>query len=146
MNCVTDCRLMNSKQHICSWEANIFTASQEIPCHLWNMLLHSQKPLLNRIWCVHDLPSYFFKIFFNIILPFVPTGQDSIVGRVTCYGPDGLGIQSQWGWNFLLLSRLALGPTQPPAHWVLGFFAEGKMTGAWFWPPTPHLAPRLRKE
>jgi len=41
------------------------------------------------------------------------------------------------GRDFLLQSRLALGPTQLPAHWILEFFAKGKMAGAWCWPPTP---------
>lgn len=62
----------------------------------------------------------------------MPMGQDSIVGTVTHYEPNGQGIESQRGQNFLLLSRVALGPPQPPAHWVLGFLTEGKMTGAWF--------------
>jgi hypothetical protein len=71
------------------------------------------------------------RYIFNIILPFMSMDQDSVVGTMTRYGPVGLGIESQWGRDFLLLSRLALGPTQPPAHWVLGFFAEGKVAMVW---------------
>jgi hypothetical protein len=61
----------------------------------------------------------------------MPKDQDSVVGIVTRYGPDGLGIESQWGRDFLLLCRLALGPTQSPAHWVPGFCAEGRVAGVW---------------
>jgi hypothetical protein len=70
------------------------------------------------------------RYIFNIILPFMPKGQDSVVCTVTCYGPDGLGIESHWGREFQLLSSMALGPTQPPAQWVLGFFAEGGVARA----------------
>jgi len=38
-------------------------------------------------------------------------GQNSSVGIVTHYGA---GIESRWGRDFLYLSRLAVGPTQPP--------------------------------
>jgi hypothetical protein len=45
-------------------------------------------------------------------------GQDSVVGTVTHYGLDGLGIKSQWRQDFWHLSTLALGPTKHPIHWV----------------------------
>jgi hypothetical protein len=57
-------------------------------------------------------------------------GQDSSVGIVTHYGLDGPGIESRWGQDFLYLSRLALGPTQPPIQRVLGHF-WGKVARAW---------------
>jgi hypothetical protein len=47
-------------------------------------------------------------------------GQDSVVGIATRYGLDSLGIESQWGRNFLHLSRQALGPIQLPVQWLLG--------------------------
>ena len=53
----------------------------------------------------------------TIILPLIllkKAGQDSVVGITTCYGLDGLGIESRWGRHFTHLSRPALGPTQPP--------------------------------
>jgi hypothetical protein len=46
------------------------------------------------------------------------SGLGSSVGIVTGYGLDSLGIESWRGRDFLHLSRLALGPTQPPVQWV----------------------------
>ena len=48
------------------------------------------------------------------------SGPGSVVRIATGYGLDGLGIESWWGRDFLQLSRLALGPTQPPEQWVPG--------------------------
>jgi hypothetical protein len=47
-------------------------------------------------------------------------GPGSSVSIATGYGLDGPGIESQWGRDFLHLSRPALGPTQPPVQWVPG--------------------------
>jgi hypothetical protein len=43
-------------------------------------------------------------------------GQDRVRGIASCYGLDGPGIESQSGQDFLHMSRLALGPTQPPVQ------------------------------
>jgi len=45
-------------------------------------------------------------------------GPGSSVGIETGYRLDGPGIESRWGRDFPLLSRPALGPTQPPVQWV----------------------------
>jgi len=64
-------------------------------------------------------------------------GQYSIFDIVTCCGLYGPSIKSQWGRNFLHLSRPALGHTQTPSQWVLGLFPGGKVTSVCHWPPTP---------
>jgi len=70
-------------------------------------------------------------------------GRDSSVGIPTRHGLQGPGIESRWRHDFTHTPIRTLGPTQPPAHWVPG---RGKAAGAWRWPPTQNLAPRLKKE
>ena len=59
--------------------------------------------MLNHVVCMCLYP-----------LCFKNYGPGSVVGIATGYGIDGSGIESWWGRDFLHLSRLALGPTQPP--------------------------------
>jgi len=61
------------------WEANRFSASQEIPCILWNPKVCYRiykcpppVPTLNQIDPVDTHPSHCLKIYLNIILPSMP--------------------------------------------------------------------------
>jgi hypothetical protein len=70
-----------------------------------------------------------FKI--KVLHPYIAVqGPGSSVGIATNYGLDGPGIESQWGREFLHLSRPALGPTQSLYN---GYrvFPGGKAAGAW---------------
>jgi hypothetical protein len=71
--------LTHSTQHIPSWEANQFAASQEIRRILWNPKVHYSinkcpptVPILSQPNPVHTSTSHFLKICFNIILPSMP--------------------------------------------------------------------------
>jgi hypothetical protein len=59
-----------------SWEANRFSASQEIPRILWNPKVHyriqKSPPLVQPAHASSCPPSHFLKIHFNFILPSTP--------------------------------------------------------------------------
>jgi hypothetical protein len=65
------------------------------------------------------------------------SGPGSIVGIVTGYGLDGLGIESQLGARFSIPS---LEPTQLPVQWVLGLFLGKEQLGHGADPSPPSTA------
>jgi len=65
-----------------SWEANWFSASQEIPSILWNLKVHYHihnslppVPILSHINPVYTPISHFLKVHLNIILPSLPVSS-----------------------------------------------------------------------
>jgi hypothetical protein len=73
------CLLPNSLERIPSWEANSRSASQEISSRLWNpkarFRVQKSPPfysILRQMNPVRIIAPFFFKIRFNIILPFTP--------------------------------------------------------------------------
>ena len=70
----------------------------------------------------------------------------SSVGIATGYGLDGPGIECRWGQDFPHLSRPGLGPTQPPAQWVLGLSRGVKSGRGVTMTPHPLLVPLVMKE
>jgi hypothetical protein len=69
-----------------------------------------------------------------VMNPMTDMCWDSVVGTVTGYGLDSPGIESQWGWGVLHLSRPSLGSAEPPVQWVEGLLPRGKAAGVWRWP------------
>jgi len=67
-------------------------------------------------------------------------GRDSSVSIVTCYGLDGLGIESQWGRDFLHPSRLALGAHPASCTMGTGSFPGVKRRGCGVDHPPPSSA------
>jgi len=71
--------LTYSIQHSPSWEADWFSASQEIPRILWNQKVHYRShkcppslPILSQLEPVHATTCHFLKVPLNIILPSTP--------------------------------------------------------------------------
>jgi len=73
-------------------------------------------------------------------------GPGSVVGIATGYGLDGPGIKSQWGQDFLHLSRPALGPTLPPVQWVPGLSWGGTEQPGHDTDPSPPSSAVVKKE
>jgi len=77
--CILQHLLTYSLEHSPSWEANRFSASQEIPYILWNPKVHYRTdkrtppvPILSQLDPFHAPTSRFLKIHLNIILPSTP--------------------------------------------------------------------------
>jgi hypothetical protein len=71
--------------------------------------------------------------------------RDISVGIETCYGLDGLGMESRWGAKFF--APIQTGPGAHPTSYTMGTgsFPGVKRPGRGVDHP-PHLAQRLKKE
>ena len=93
-----------------SYKQNKFGGSCYRSVHNFLLIVWLQKKntiravILNVIFCRPE----------NKSLMRTECGPGSSVGIATGYGLNGPGIESRWGRDFPHLSRLALGPTQPP--------------------------------
>jgi len=78
---LVDCTifLTSSMKQCPSWDANLFSASQEIPSILWNQKVHYHihkcvppVRILNQIDPVRAPASHFLKILLSVFLPYTP--------------------------------------------------------------------------
>jgi hypothetical protein len=97
-----------------SSEANSHSASQEIPCILWNPKFHYHVhktppllPVLRQMNTFHTFPSYFPKILSNIILPSTPSYFEWSLP---------LKFSDQILYAFLMLAMLVTFPTHLILH------------------------------
>ena len=79
LRCILTYLLIYSMMQSPSWEANCFAASQEIPCILWNPMVHYRThkrpppvPILGQPNPVHIPTSHLLEIHPNIIHPSTP--------------------------------------------------------------------------
>jgi hypothetical protein len=123
--------LTNSMEQSHSWEANDYSASQEIPLHLWNpkvhYRVHNSLPLvtiMSQMHPVHTFPPYFHEIHSNIILPSTPLINYIIIGPykrgVSCIVFVGISV--------------SLRPALKVSFWLASFFPQASV----------HLAPSNR--
>jgi hypothetical protein len=100
-------------------------------------ILRNLNPFTLFTSCISEFP-------FNSRL--VPNGgRESSVSRPTCYGLDGLGIESRWGARFS--APVQIGPGVHPASYTMGTgsFPGVKRPGRGVDHP-PQLASRLKEE
>jgi hypothetical protein len=80
--------------------------------------IHHRRPCLWHAARLHQTWKLAIKVCASLnALNITLGGPGSSVGIATGYVLDGPGIESRWGWDFLHLSRLAVGLTQLPVQY-----------------------------
>ena len=116
--------LTYSMEHSPSWEANWFSASQEIPRILWNPKIHYRIHkclphicILSQLDLVHGPTSHFLKTHLNIILQYTPgSSMLSLSLMFPHQNPVSLNIilpSKPWSSKWALYLRFA------PKPWIL---------------------------
>jgi len=89
---------------------------------------------------------YFMLIYFSpSILPFM-RWKDNKDCVCVCVCVCVCGIESRCGARYSLPVQTSPGAHPASCTMVTESFPGVKRPGAWRWPPTPHLAPRLKKK
>ena len=139
---------LGGKGVLCVWLTKVTT----FMCQLfWNMGASTSwnpqglsRPVMGVLYLLTFNLFPFRLMLCNMVYRHV--GRCSSFGIATGYGLDGPGIESRWGRDFPHLSRPALGPTQPPVQWVLGFSPGVKNGRGVTLTPHPLIVPLVMKE
>jgi hypothetical protein len=139
--CVYSCNFkINTIMHSLSRESKSQSASQENPRVLWKDKIYYLDHMiltLNQMIPIHTFPSYFPKIYSNIIFP--PTSiksRDSSVGIALGYRLDDRDSRFRFpavAGNFSIHHRIQNGSGAHPASYPMctrGSFSGGKAAGA----------------
>jgi len=148
----TGCRyLLPCSMEQSPWEANRFSASQEIPRILWNPNVHYRihkcpplDPILSQLDPIQTLTSHFLKIHLNIILPSTPESpkwslSHKFLHQKTLYTPLLSPIRATCTAHLILLdffTRKVLGEKYRSLNFSLPSYLHYPATSS-------HLAPKI---